>query len=249
MAPAHSKGPAVKMSMIESRAIPVAAQWKAFKETKLYDFLAASPLIGWYMLCVASQLPALAQLVRETDFATIDVLGAAHLASKLATLLFVTTLGVLLVLRRTPLARTSGLHPRFAAIAGAYLGVGVVLLPPRELPAALYLASTALILGGTVFSLYAVLRLGRSLSMLPEARRLVTDGPYAVIRHPLYLGEAIALVGLTLQYFSPTAAALFVVQCAFQLERIKNEEKILSQIFPEYRDYTTRTARLVPGLY
>ena len=247
--PAQFERPVAMNSIIESRALLAIAQWKAFKETKLYDFLAASPLIMWYLLCVASQLPALAQLVRETNFAAIDVLGAAHLASKLATLLFVTTLGVLLVLRHTPLARTCGIFPRFAAIAGAYLGVGVVLLPPRELSAALYLTSTALILGGTVFSLYAVLRLGRSLSMLPEARRLVTDGPYAVIRHPLYLGEAIALVGLTLQYFSLTAVALLVVQCAFQLERIKNEEKILARIFPEYRDYMTRTARLVPGLY
>ena len=237
------------MSMIEGRALPAVAQWKAFKETKLYDFLAASPLIAWYLLCVSSQLPALAKLVRETNFTTIDLLAAAHFASKLATLLFVATLGVLLVLRRTPLARTSGLFPRIAAIAGAYLGVGVVLLPPRELSASLYFASTVLVLGGTIFSLYAVLRLGRSLSMLAEARRLVTDGPYAVIRHPLYLGEAIALVGLTLQYLSPTAVALFIVQCAFQLERIKNEEKILSQIFPEYRDYMARTARLVPGLY
>jgi protein-S-isoprenylcysteine O-methyltransferase Ste14 len=236
-------------STTESRTLPAIAQWKAFKETKLYDFLAASPLIAWYLLCVASQLPALARLARETDFASIDILTTAHLASKLATLLFVATLGVLLVLRHTPLARTRGFYPRIAAIGGAYLGVGVVLLPARELAASLYLASTGLILGGTVFALYAVTRLGRSLSMLPEARRLVTSGPYASIRHPLYLGEAVALAGLTLQYFSWAAVALFVVQCVFQLERIKNEEKILSRIFPEYRDYMTHTARLVPGLY
>jgi protein-S-isoprenylcysteine O-methyltransferase Ste14 len=236
-------------SMIESRALPVRALWKSFRETKLYDFFAASPLIGWYLLCIAHQFPALVQLIRETDFAAIGVSGIAHLASKLATLLFVATLGTLLVLRRTPLARTHGLFPRLAAIAGAYLGVGVVWLSPRELSASFYFASTALILSGTVFALYAVLKLGRSLSMLPEARRLVTAGPYAAIRHPLYLGEAIALAGLTLQYFSLAAVALFVVQCAFQLERMKNEEKILAQIFPEYRGYAARTARLIPGLY
>ncbi len=236
-------------SITGERRIPVAAHLKAFKETKLYDFFAASPLIAWYGLCVTHQFPALAQQINANDFATIDILGVASLASKLATLLFVAALGILLVLRRTPLGRTRGLYPRIAAVAGAYLGVGVVLLPPRELSAPLYLTSTVLILGGTVFALYAVFRLGRSISMLPEARHLVTCGPYAVIRHPLYLGEAVALMGLTLQYLSPWAVVLFVVQCIFQLERMKNEEKILAKIFPEYHNYMLHTARLVPGLY
>jgi protein-S-isoprenylcysteine O-methyltransferase Ste14 len=85
--------------------------------------------------------------------------------------------------------------------------------------------------------------------MLPEARRLVTNGPYSVIRHPLYLGEAVAFVGVTLQYLSPWALALLALQCIFQLERMKNEELVLLQAFPDYHDYAARTARLVPGLY
>jgi protein-S-isoprenylcysteine O-methyltransferase Ste14 len=124
-----------------------------------------------------------------------------------------------------------------------------MVLPARELSVPLHVASTLLIVGGIVFALYAVLELGRSLSMLPEARRLVTNGPYSVIRHPLYLGEAVALVGVTLQYLSPWALALLALQCIFQLERMKNEELVLSGAFPDYRDYAARTARLVPGLY
>ena len=100
-----------------------------------------------------------------------------------------------------------------------------------------------------MFATYAVLGLGRSLSILPEARRLVTQGPYAIIRHPLYLGELVALLGVTVQYFSGWALLLLLLQCAFQLGRIRNEERVLSSVFPEYRDYMARTARLVPHIY
>jgi protein-S-isoprenylcysteine O-methyltransferase Ste14 len=70
-----------------------------------------------------------------------------------------------------------------------------------------------------------------------------------VIRHPLYLGEAVALAGVTLQFLSPWALALLALQCIFQLERMKNEELVLSRAFPDYQDYAARTARLLPGLY
>ena len=54
---------------------------------------------------------------------------------------------------------------------------------------------------------------------------------------------------MTLQYLSPWAPALLALQCIFQLERMKNEDLVLSRAFPDYRDYAARTARLLPGLY
>jgi protein-S-isoprenylcysteine O-methyltransferase Ste14 len=221
----------------------------AFRGTKAYDLLAAAPLIAWYGFCLAHQLPALARQIAQTDFAAADVRLLAGLASKIATAIFFIVLAVLLALRRTPRAKTAGLYPRFAAVAGTYLGGGIVLLPPRELSAALSLLSTSSVLCGTVFAIYAALSLGRSLSMLPEARRLVTRGPYRLVRHPLYVSEALALVGVTLQYLSPLALTLLVFQCIFQLERMTNEERVLARTFPEYRDYMAATARLVPGVY
>jgi protein-S-isoprenylcysteine O-methyltransferase Ste14 len=54
---------------------------------------------------------------------------------------------------------------------------------------------------------------------------------------------------VTLQYLSPWALMVLALQFIFQLERMKNEERVLSRVFPQYRDYAARTARLLPGLY
>jgi protein-S-isoprenylcysteine O-methyltransferase Ste14 len=222
---------------------------RTFERTKLYDLLAASPLIAWYGFALSIQLPRLTHQIASLDLATADTRVLAGIASNLATQVFFAVLALLMVLRRQPLGKASGFYPRFAAVAGTFMSVAIVMLPARELSVWLHVVSTLLIVCGIGFALYAVLELGRSLSMLPEARRLVTNGPYSVIRHPLYLGEAVALVGVTLQYLSPWALALLALQCIFQLERMKNEELVLSRAFPEYRDYAARTVRLLPGVY
>jgi protein-S-isoprenylcysteine O-methyltransferase Ste14 len=59
----------------------------------------------------------------------------------------------------------------------------------------------------------------------------------------------IAVAGVALQYWSAWALLLLGLVCVFQLQRIKYEELVLSEIFPEYRDYMARTDRLVPGVY
>jgi protein-S-isoprenylcysteine O-methyltransferase Ste14 len=223
--------------------------FRTFERTGLYNLLAATPLITWYGLAVALQLPSLAHQIASLDLAAVDARILAGLASKLAIQVFFIVLALLLVLRHKPLGKASGLYPRFAAIAGMWLGGAIVLLPARELSIPLNIVSTLLILCGILFALYAVLKLGRSFSVMPEARRLVTTGLYGVIRHPVYLGEAIALVGVTLQYLSPWALVVLALQWMFQLERMKNEERVLSRVFPQYRDYAARTARLLPGLY
>jgi protein-S-isoprenylcysteine O-methyltransferase Ste14 len=78
---------------------------------------------------------------------------------------------------------------------------------------------------------------------------LVVSGPYAVIRHPLYLGEGVALVGLTLQFLSLSALLILMLQCACQVVRMNNEEQVLLRTFPQYGTYMIRTARLIPHVY
>jgi len=61
---------------------------------------------------------------------------------------------------------------------------------------------------GCVSIVYAVLHLGKSFSIMPQARRLVIGGPYRFVRHPLYFAEELAVIGVLIQC-DRTMALLF----------------------------------------
>jgi protein-S-isoprenylcysteine O-methyltransferase Ste14 len=227
----------------------VLARWRSFEQTKLYDFLAATPVIVWYSLSIANMVPAFAQDLAQAGSAAANPGLAVSLFSRGAAIAFIGLALVLLAVRQPPKAKAKGLIPRISAFAGAYLMVAVVWLPQQPIGLALSSVSLTLIFGGLCFSIFALVHLGRSFSLMPEARRLVTNGPYAFVRHPLYLGEAISTLGLMLQYLSPIGVMIVALQLAFQLQRMKNEEDVLGSLFHEYADYRLHTARLVPGIY
>ena len=222
---------------------------------KLYDLFAAAPLIAWYLFGLTQMLPpmtrqiSLARLMIQTDPSVLPPVLVLGIVSKICTAVFLALLVVMFAVRRVPLHYPITFYPRFVAGAGTFLGIGIVMLPPEELSSGLYLVSLLSIIGGTVFSVWATITLARSISIMPEARRLITSGPYAFVRHPLYLGEFVVLFGIALQHLMPWALLLLAVQCVFQFERMKSEERVLAQAFPNYADYIARTARLLPGVY
>lgn len=233
----------------------VTERLKAFRGTKLYDLLAAAPVMAWFVFSMAQMLPALVQRVAlvmvfvRTDPSVLPATLVFRTVSEICTLAFFALSIVMYAVRYVPQRSATGFFPRFAAMAGTFLSLGFVLLPAPELSSALYLVSLLLLIGGVGFAIWALLVLGRSISLLPEARRLVTSGPYAFVRHPLYLGEMVAVVGIALQHPSVWAPLLLGVIWAFQLQRMTYEELVLSRSFPEYRNYMARTARLLPGVY
>ena len=81
---------------------------------------------------------------------------------------------------------------------------------------------------------------------MPQARRLVTRGPYGIVRHPLYLAEEIAVIGVTGLYVSPAALAIVAVHWFFQLRRMANEEKVLLATFRNYSVYAETTPKFFP---
>ena len=225
------------------------AAWRDFQATKLYDLLAALPVIVLFGGSGGHLAGDLWKDLVAMDAASLDLQSTVGLVRQAVAMTLMLLLMTFLLLRNPAKAKAKGLMPRLAALGGTYLAVTLAWLPKQEIGLELSLASLLLMLAGAGFSVYSIWHLGRSFSLMAEARRLVTDGPYALIRHPLYLGEAITLFGFTLQFFSPLAFLIFALQFSFQLVRMKNEEGVLEGLFPEYGDYRGRTARVIPGLY
>jgi protein-S-isoprenylcysteine O-methyltransferase Ste14 len=181
-----------------------------------------------------------------------DALGLARLLANACIITFVAMMMGLTVVRDQPRLQAPGVRPRIVALVGTNLILlGAFLLPGRgPLSMTESMASSVLILTGNFLSVMVIRHLGRSFSIMAEARTLVTDGPYALVRHPLYLVEETAVVGVFIQVATWPAAVLFIVHFGFQLQRMRNEERVLMQAFPrEYRAYAARTARFIPGIW
>jgi len=152
-------------------------------------------------------------------------------------------------LRSRPSGKASGLEPRIGALVGSFMMYGILLFPRHNLSLSGEIVATLLMMIGNVGAMVALSQLGRSFSVMAETRQLVITGPYRFVRHPLYLAEEIAMVGVFLQFASVWTALLLLVQIAFQLRRMHNEEVVLIAKFPQYAAYNQTTARLIPGIY
>jgi protein-S-isoprenylcysteine O-methyltransferase Ste14 len=170
-------------------------------------------------------------------------------AARLAVILFLTLIVFVIIVRLRPVAKSAGIAPRLVALVGTCMPSFMTLLPRNPDSLAVNIASLLLIAIGFALAVYAFSYLNRSASIMPEARRLVTDGPYGWLRHPVYLFEEIGVIGLALPFASVWALLWLLVHAACQLQRVKNEERVLRGAFPDYDDYASRTARLIPGLY
>jgi protein-S-isoprenylcysteine O-methyltransferase Ste14 len=222
---------------------------RRFESTKAYDLAAALPLFLFYGWTVWRNWPALEERMLILRYGYVDAKVAADAVALVLSVLFSALLLVLLLVRRVPAGKTRGLLPRAVAAAGTFLAIAFLALPGAPLPEALSMISAGLIILGTLATIVALIWLGRSFSIMPEARRLVTTGPYALVRHPVYLFEEITIFGIMLQHAQPWSFVLFAWQFGLQLLRIHYEERILTQVFPEYRAYAARKARLIPGIY
>jgi protein-S-isoprenylcysteine O-methyltransferase Ste14 len=155
---------------------------------------------------------------------------------------------VFFVAGREPARRRCRQPVAFVACFAAIAAVVALKRPTDSATTSLLISGEAVVLVSIVWMLAAVLTLGKCFGVLPEARGLVTRGPYSLVRHPIYLGELGMCAGLVIASPSSWNMAVAAAFAAAQTVRMRLEERALTKEFPEYADYAARTARLIPRL-
>ncbi len=141
-----------------------------------------------------------------------------------------------------------------AMLPGFYVATGIP--EAADYPASVW----AVLLGTIIFSaalwVFRVSHkmLGRNWSITLEIReqhRLVSSGPYALVRHPMYTSFLLMAVGqaFLLSNWVVGLAGLIGFGILFFLRVDKEERMMLENFGPEYRDYMERTKRIIPYIY
>ena len=141
------------------------------------------------------------------------------------------------------------------AIVRAFaLGACLPLLPgpptSSRLPRRIAWLGLAMEAGGLAVRAWSMRTLGDAYTrtlQTGERQQVVERGPYRFVRHPGYLGTLLAWTGFALTSRSlPVVGLVAVVFGRTYARRIVVEERLLARALPGYREYATRTRRLIP---
>ena len=119
------------------------------------------------------------------------------------------------------------------------------------LPLAIKVESVSLLgqvmtISGLTLALWSMLVLGRRFGIAPADRGLVTGGPYRLVRHPMYVGELLSVLGALIGNVSLYNGLVVALLSASLAWRIFAEERIVA----EYTEYKSATKwRLLPGVW
>ena len=113
-------------------------------------------------------------------------------------------------------------------------------------------AGLLLCLAGLAFVVTGSVRLGRNLSPFPKPKdggRLVREGIFALVRHPIYSGFIFLTLGWSLLWHSLAALVGAVILLVFFDIKARREERWLETAFAGYAEYRHRVKKLIPFVY
>ena len=112
-----------------------------------------------------------------------------------------------------------------------------------------YQAGVLLEFLGVTLSQVARIYMGHTFAVLPANRGIVSKGPFHFVRHPVYLGWMLLVMGFSATYPSPWNMLMMMACMALTFWRIHLEEELLGAD-PAYCDYRARVPyRMIPGVY
>jgi protein-S-isoprenylcysteine O-methyltransferase Ste14 len=204
--------------------------------------------LGVFGFLLAIQLELTLAALGHAVTGQLDRGDAMYLINRVLAVTFFAFLLVIYALRGKAIAHDHNPVAVAAALVGSFILYSLFLIPdqPRTTDLRVLGISDILLAAGMTLALYSLSYLRYRFSIVPEVRGLVTSGPYAVVRHPIYLGEVISGLGLVLPTLLSLHFVVFVVFLAAQLTRTYFEERVLRGAFPTYEAYARKTARLIP---
>ena len=121
-----------------------------------------------------------------------------------------------------------------------------------HMPAWLAVCGQAAMMAGT-FLIFWVMKVntfaGRTIQV-ETGQRVIADGPYAIVRHPMYTGILLSMLDVPIALGSYVAFPVFALLAPVMIFRLIHEERVLCRDLPGYVEYCERTRfRLVPGLW
>jgi protein-S-isoprenylcysteine O-methyltransferase Ste14 len=214
-------------------------------ESSAYDWMIRVAIVLVFTLIVLGNVNGAIQVAVNWKHQTLDH-TLLNMAARVSSALFMALAAVTTLTRLPPIRKAAGIEPRMSALLGTFLLTALATLPRAEFAPISLAISSVLVIAGMAASFVVLRWLGKAFSIMAEARQLITRGPYAYVRHPLYICEEAAVIGIFMQVISPVALIILIAHAFFQFRRMLNEERILKATFAEYESYAERTPRLIP---
>jgi protein-S-isoprenylcysteine O-methyltransferase Ste14 len=141
--------------------------------------------------------------------------------------------------------------------------IGGLLIGVRELPWGellamrlwprsflIYTIGLIVLIAGLGFSVWARMHLGRNWSgsvTVKEGHELIRSGPYGYVRHPIYTGILIGVIGTALTSGTLRSLLGFVIIAAALVRKLRMEEGFMREVFPgQYEKYCEEVPALIP---
>ena len=101
-----------------------------------------------------------------------------------------------------------------------------------------------------IFEVFRFNTFASAVVQVEEGQRVISDGPYRLVRHPMYSGIALMALATPLALGSLVALPVAALKIPILIYRLRDEERVLRKELPGYGEYCARTPwRLVPHLY
>ena len=142
-------------------------------------------------------------------------------------------------------------------VAGTLLAAPNLRLGPLDTPLlqqtdVTFWVGAGLTVAGLLFAIWARHYIGANWSgtvTIKDEHELVTTGPYALVRHPIYTGLLLALIGTAFAVGQWRAVVAVVITVIAIVHKLRIEERWMLERFGEaYRAYCARVPRLVPRI-